>query len=184
MAGESEHRYDYVIAGGGSAGCVVASRLVAEFSARVLLLEAGGAKPSRLLGMPAGYMKYLARDTYLTMHKSVPQPQLDGRAPIIPQAKLLGGGSAVNAMVYIRGQAEDYDGWDRALGQGSGWGFRDLLPHFKRQEENDHLGGEFHGTSGPLKVSHLGHHDEVSRTFIRAVQALGVPYNPDFNGAR
>ncbi|MBA3517089.1 MAG: GMC family oxidoreductase N-terminal domain-containing protein [Rhizobiales bacterium] len=184
MAGESEHRYDYVIAGGGSAGCVVASRLVAEFSARVLLLEAGGAKPSRLLGMPAGYMKYLARDTYLTMHKSVPQPQLDGRAPIIPQAKLLGGGSAVNAMVYIRGQAEDYDGWDRALGQGSGWGFRDLLPHFKRQEENDHLGGEFHGTSGPLKVSHLGHHDEVSRAYIRAVQALGVPYNPDFNGAR
>ena len=183
MAGTGQ-RYDYIVAGGGSAGCVVASRLVAEFGARVLLLEAGGAKPSLLLGMPAGYMKYLARDTYLTMHESVPQPQLDGRAPIIPQAKLLGGGSAVNAMVYIRGQAADYDGWDRYLGQGSGWSFRDMLPHFKRQEENDHLGGEFHGTSGPLKVSHLGHHDEVSRAYVKAVQALGIPYNPDFNGAR
>src|SRR5688572_10268905 len=177
LAGQS---YDYVIAGGGSAGCVVASRLVGEFGARVLLLEAGPAKASPLMAMPAGYMKFLARDTYLTMHKSVPQPQLDGRAPIIPQAKLLGGGSSVNAMVYIRGQAADYDAWDRYLGQGSGWAYRHLLPHFKRQEDNDQLGGEFHGVSGPLKVSHLGHHSEVSRAFVKAVQELGLPYNPDF----
>ena len=177
-------RYDYVIAGGGSAGCVLATRLVGEFGARVLLLEAGPARASPIMAMPAGYMKFLARDTYLTMHKSVPQPQLDGRAPIIPQAKLLGGGSAVNAMVYIRGQAADYDAWDRYLGQGSGWSYRDLLPHFKRQEDNDQLGSEFHGVSGPLKVSHLGHHSEVSRAFVKAVQELGLPYNPDFNGAR
>jgi choline dehydrogenase len=176
--------YDYVIAGGGSAGCVVASRLVGEFGARVLLLEAGPARGGRLLSMPAGYMKYLARDTYLTMHRTVPQPQLDGRAPIVPQARLLGGGSAVNAMVYIRGRAADYDGWDRYLGQESGWSYRDLLPHFRAQEDNDHLAGEFHGIGGPLKVSHLGHHSEVSRAFVKAVQTLGLPYNPDFNGAR
>jgi choline dehydrogenase len=177
-------RYDYVIAGGGSAGCVVASRLVGEFGARVLLLEAGPARAGPLMAMPAGYMKYLARDTYLTMHKAAPQKQLDGRAPIIPQAKLLGGGSAVNAMVYIRGQPADYESWDRYLGQGSGWSFRDMLPHFRRQEGNDHLGGEFHGVDGSLKVSHLGRHDDVSRAFIGAVQALGYPYNSDFNGPR
>ncbi len=103
-------------------------------------------------------MKFLASDAYLTMHQAVPQPQLDGRAPIIPQARLLGGGSAVNAMVYMRGQAADYDGWDRYLGQGSGWSYADLLPHFKTQEDNDHLAGDYHGVGGPLKVSHLGHH--------------------------
>lgn len=129
-------RFDHVIVGGGSAGCVVASRFVAEFGARVLLLEAGRAKPSRLLGMPAGYMKY--RPPYLPDDAQVGATAAARRArAVIPQAKLLGGGSAVNAMVYIRGQAADYDRWDRTLVQGSGWSYRDLLPHFKRQEDND-----------------------------------------------
>ncbi|GEO18217.1 sorbose dehydrogenase [Microvirga aerophila] len=175
-------RFDYIIVGGGSAGCVVASRLVAEHGARVLLIEAGPRKTSRILAMPAGYMKFLARDTYLTMHEMVPQPQLEGRAPIVPQAKVLGGGSAVNAMVYIRGQAEDYDAWDEALG--GGWSYKDLLPHFIRQEGNDHLGKPYHGVSGPLKVSHLGQHSAMSRAFVQALQEKGVPYSSDFNGAR
>ena len=128
-------------------------------------------------------MKFLASDAYLTMHQAVPQRQLDGRAPIIPQARLLGGGSAVNAMVYMRGQAADYDGWDRYLGQGSGWSYADLLPHFKTQEDNDHLADAYHGVGGPLKVSHLGHHCTMSRAFVKTMQGLGVPYNPDFNGA-
>ena len=179
----ASQRFDYIIVGGGSAGCVVASRLVAEHDARVLLIEAGPRKVSRILAMPAGYMKFLARDTYLTMHKVVPQPQLEGRAPIVPQAKVLGGGSAVNAMVYIRGQAEDYDSWDEALG-GAGWSYEDLLPHFIRQEGNDHLGKPYHGVGGPLKVSHLGQHSAMSRAFVQALQEKGVPYNPDFNGAR
>jgi len=178
----SQH-FDYIIVGGGSAGCVVASRLVAEHEARVLLIEAGPRKVSRILAMPAGYMKFLARDTYLTMHKVVPQPQLEGRAPIVPQARVLGGGSAVNAMVYIRGQAEDYDSWDETLG-GAGWSYEDLLPHFIRQEGNDHLGKPYHGVSGPLKVSHLGQHSAMSRAFVQALQEKGVPYNSDFNGAR
>ena len=119
--------YDYVIVGGGSSGCVVASRLAAETQARILLLEAGPRKGSRILDMPAGYMKFLARDTYLTMHRTVPQTQLDGRDLIIPQARVLGGGSAVNAMVYMRGQRADYDEWDDMLGN-AGWSYRDLLP--------------------------------------------------------
>jgi len=175
--------YDYIVVGGGSSGCVTASRLVHDHGARVLLLEAGPARGSRLLDMPAGYMKFLASDAFLTMHKAVPQKQLDGRSPIIPQARLLGGGSAVNAMVYMRGQAADYDGWDRDLGQGSGWSYADLLPHFKRQEDNDHLADGYHGTGGPLKVSHLGHHCAMSRAFVKALQEAGYPYNPDFNGA-
>jgi choline dehydrogenase-like flavoprotein len=148
--------YDYIVVGGGSSGCVTATRLVRDHGARVLLLEAGPARGSRLLGMPAGYMKYLAKDTYLTMHRTVPKPQL-------------GGGSAVNAMVYMRGDAADYDGWDRLLG-GAGWSYRDLLPYFRRQEDNDHLNDEFHGCGGPLKVSHLGHHCAMSRAYVRALQ--------------
>ncbi|MBL0402789.1 GMC family oxidoreductase N-terminal domain-containing protein [Microvirga aerilata] len=176
-------RFDYIVVGGGSAGCVVASRLVAEHGARVLLVEAGPRRASRILAMPAGYMKFLARETYLTMHRVIPQPQLGGRAPIVPQAKVLGGGSAVNAMVYIRGQAADYDRWDEALG-GAGWSYRDLLPYFIRQEGNDHLGGPYHGVGGPLKVSHLGQHSAMSRAFVQAMQARGIPYTADFNGAR
>jgi choline dehydrogenase len=176
-------RFDYIVVGGGSAGCVVASRLVAEHGARVLLVEAGPRRASRILAMPAGYMKFLARETYLTMHRVILQPQLGGRAPIVPQAKVLGGGSAVNAMVYIRGQAADYDRWDDALG-GAGWSYRDLLPYFIRQEGNDHLGGPYHGVGGPLKVSHLGQHSAMSRAFVQAMQAKGIPYTADFNGAR
>jgi len=176
-------RFDYIVVGGGSAGCVVASRLVAEHGARVLLVEAGPRRASPILAMPAGYMKFLARDTYLTMHRVLPQKQLGGRAPIVPQAKVLGGGSAVNAMVYIRGQAEDYDGWDEALG-GAGWSYRDLLPYFVRQEGNDHLGAPYHGVGGPLKVSHLGQHCAMSRAFVQAMQKRDVPYTADFNGER
>ena len=175
--------YDYIVVGGGSSGCVTATRLVRDYGARVLLLEAGPRKSPWLIGLPAGYMKYLASDAYLTMHKSAPQPQLDGRAPIIPQARLLGGGSAVNAMVYMRGNSADYDGWDRAIGQGSGWSYRELLPHFRKLEDNDQLADEFHGVGGPLKVSHLGRHDIVSQAYVKTLQQLGYAFNPDFNGA-
>src|SRR5215217_2471288 len=128
--------YDFVIAGGGSAASVTAMRLVREFGYSVLLLERGPAKTARLMAMPAGYMKYLGRDDFLEMHKTVPQPQLGGRAPIVPVAKALGGGSAVNAMVYMRGQAEDYDGWAAGLGNSGEWSYQDMLPHFTGIEHN------------------------------------------------
>lgn len=176
--------YDYIIVGGGSAGCVAATRLVRDHGMRVLLIERGAARGHPILRMPAGYMKFLAREDYLEMHQAVPQPQLDGRAPIVPQARLLGGGSAVNAMVYMRGQPEDYDGWDRFLGGGSGWAHADLLPHFTAMERNLRLGPPLHGTQGTLVVGDPGRIDPMARAYMAAIQTLGVPYNADFNGAQ
>ncbi|KRB55071.1 sorbosone dehydrogenase [Rhizobium sp. Root708] len=180
--------FDYIIVGGGSSACVVAAELVTRGKARVLLLERGPAKANPIMHYPAGYMKFLAKDTYLTMHQTAPQPQLNGRGPIVPQGKVLGGGSTVNAMVYMRGQAADFDRWNKAItGPGSNndgaWSYRDMLPHFKEQEDNDHLGGEYHGVGGPLKISHLGHTSPMTRTYVKTLQGMGIPYNPDFNGA-
>ncbi|WP_137130060.1 GMC family oxidoreductase N-terminal domain-containing protein [Rhizobium sp. FY34] len=180
--------YDYIIVGGGSSACVVAAELVARGRARVLILERGPRKANPIMHFPAGYMKFLAKDTYLSMHQTKPQEQLNGRGPIVPQGKVLGGGSTVNAMVYMRGQAADYDRWNEAVTlPGSvntgAWSYRDLLRYFKAQEDNDHLGGEFHGVGGALKISDLGHTSPMTRTYIKTLQSMGIPYNPDFNGA-
>ena len=181
-------RYDYIIVGGGSSACVVAAKLVREGKAKVLLLERGPAKANPIMHFPAGYMKFLAKDTYLSMHQTKPQPQLNGRGPIVPQGKVLGGGSTVNAMVYMRGQAADFDLWNElATSESSNdgaWSYADLLPYFKEQEDNDHLAGEFHGVGGPLKISHLGHTSPMTRTYVKTLQGMEIPYNPDFNGAR
>jgi len=174
--------FDYVVVGGGSAGCIVAARLVQEGNARVLLLEAGSDEYHPVLKMPAGYMKFLASDKYLTMHQTENQPQLNGRGVIVPQAKVLGGGSTVNAMVYMRGHKQDYADWNSALGnQGVDWSWDALLPHFTAIEDNDHLGAPHHGVSGPMKVSHLGHFSPLSRAYVKTLQELGIPYTPDFN---
>ena len=180
--------YDYIIVGGGSSACVVAARLVRDGKARVLMLERGPRKANPIIHFPAGYMKFLARDTYLSMHQTKPQEQLNGRGPIVPQGKVLGGGSTVNAMVYMRGQAADYDRWNEAVTEpgtnnDGAWSYRDILPYFKAQEDNDHLGGEFHGVGGPLKISDLGHTSPMTRTYVKTLQGMGIPYNPDFNGA-
>ncbi|KQY26972.1 GMC family oxidoreductase [Rhizobium sp. Root482] len=180
--------YDYIIIGGGSSACVVAARLVKDGKARVLMLERGPRKAHPIMHFPAGYMKFLARDTYLSMHQTKPQEQLNGRGPIVPQGKVLGGGSTVNAMVYMRGQAADYDRWNEAVtapgaDNDGAWSYRDILPYFKAQEDNDHLGGEFHGVGGPLKISNLGHTSPMTRTYVKTLQSMGIPYNPDFNGA-
>lgn len=174
--------YDFILVGGGSSACVMAARLV-EAGARVLLLERGPAKANPIMHFPAGYMKFLARDTYLMMHQTEPQPQLSGRAPIVPQGRVLGGGGAVNAMVYMRGQREDYADWNRAIGgDGRGaWDWDDLLPHYMAQEDNDHLGAPFHGVGGGLKISHLAHTSPMTRAWMKTLQAMGVPYTPDFN---
>jgi choline dehydrogenase len=175
-------RYDFILAGGGSSACVAATRLVRDFGCRVLMLERGPARIAPIMRMPAGYMKYLARDDFLEMHETLPQSRLDGRAPIVPQAKVLGGGSAVNAMVYMRGQREDYDAWDAYLGPGAGWSYADVLPHFKTMEHNTKFNNIYHGIDGELLVSDPGSLSDTTQDFLLAAQGMGHPYNPDFNG--
>lgn len=179
--------YDYIIVGGGSAACVAASRLVKDKGARVLIIERGPAKAAGfanfLLSAPAGWMKNIGGSPVVEMHKPVPQEHLNGRAPAVGQAAILGGGSAVNGMVYTRGQHADYDHWDDYLGGGRGWSFADMLPHFRNMEHNHRFNDTWHGVGGPLHVSDVGHTCQLTENYVLAVQGLGVPYNPDFNGA-
>ncbi len=180
--------YDYIIVGGGSAGCVAAWRLVKEKSARVLMLERGPAQApglsKYLLPMPAAWMKGIAGSAVVEMHEPVPQKHLNGRTPKVGQANILGGGTSVNAMVYTRGQAEDYDNWDRYLGGKSGWSYNGMLPHFRNMECNHTFNDAFHGVDGPLHVSDTATKCQITEDYVLAVQGLGVPFNPDFNGAQ
>jgi len=180
----AERQFDFVIAGGGSAASVAAMRLVRDFGFSVLVLERGPRRTNPIMAMPAGYMKYLARDTYLEMHHTVPQPQLGGRGPIVPVAQALGGGSAVNAMVYMRGQREDYDAWAAHLGNTSEWSYADMLGHFRGLEANSRFNDQYHGISGNLRVSEPGHICDTTQDFLLAAQGLGHRYNADFNGER
>jgi len=179
--------FDYIIVGGGSAACVAAWRLVKERQARVLMLERGPARASGLSGfylpMPAAWMKGIAGSEVVEIHEPVPQKHLNGRQPKIGQANILGGGTAVNAMVYTRGQAEDYDNWDRHLATNGKWSYAEMLKHFRALEYNHEFQNEYHGVGGPLHVSGTGAKCQGTEDYILAVQALGIPFNPDFNGA-
>jgi choline dehydrogenase len=177
----STQGYDYIVVGGGSSGCLVSARL-AEAGARVLVLEAGPDDRHPMIRMPAGYVKLLGVERYMWFYKSVPQMHLGGRTPIVPQGRVLGGGSSVNAMVYIRGQAADYERWAEATGE-PGWGYEGLLPYFTGMEDNERLNDRYHGIGGPWKVSDAHHTCELTRAFILAAQGIGLPWNPDFNGA-
>jgi choline dehydrogenase len=177
-------RFDHIVVGGGSSGCVAAARLVGA-GASVLVLEAGHSHRHPLLDMPPGIFKMIKGSKYMRYHKTVPQPHLDGRQHDIPQANVLGGGSSVNAQVYMRGRPSDYDEWDAILrgeNDDPGWGWKDVLPHFRGMEGNNRLLNELHNSEGPLLVSDPGHINDLSRWFVQAVQGLGEPYNSDFNG--
>ena len=178
-------RFDHIVVGGGSSGCVAAARLADEGGARVLLLEAGHSNRHPLLDMPPGIFKMINGSKFMRYHQTEPQDHLDGRVHDIPQGHVLGGGSSVNAQVYMRGRPSDYDEWDDILKGNNdriGWGWSDVLQHFKRMEGNNRLYNDLHGAEGPLLVSDPGHVNEVSRWFVQAVQAMGEPYNSDFNG--
>jgi choline dehydrogenase-like flavoprotein len=172
--------YDYVIAGAGSAGCVLANRLSEDSGVKVLLLEAGGRDLNPFIHMPGGVGKLFGPSVNWRFFTK-PQKHLDNRSIWYPQGKTLGGSSSINAMVYIRGQRQDYDQW-AALGN-EGWSYADVLPYFRKSEDNERLANEYHGQGGPLWVSdQIGPH-ELSRAFVRACQIWGLPYNSDFNGA-
>ena len=176
------HGYDYIIAGGGSAGCVLAHRLSADPAVRVLLLEAGGSDRHPLFHMPAGFAKMTKGIGSWGWH-TVPQKHLKGRVLRYTQAKVIGGGSSINAQVYTRGAAADYDEWARDEGA-SGWSYREVLPYFKRAENNQRFADEFHAYGGPLGVSNPVSPLPICEAFFQAGQELGIPFNPDFNGAR
>ena len=170
--------YDYVIAGGGSAGCVLAARL-SESDAKVLLIEAGYPDTHPYIHVPAGFTK-LSGPRVNWGYRTVPQKHLDNRELWYPQGRTLGGGSSINAMIYTRGQPEDYDSW-AALGA-AGWAYKDVLPYFRKAERNQRFAGPYHGVDGPLAVSDPISPIEITRTFIKAAQQAGLPFNPDFNG--
>ena len=173
--------YDYVIVGAGSAGCVLANRLSEDPAVRVLLIEAGGPDTAREIQMPLAFSKLFKTEADWD-YTTEPVPLLGGRRLYWPRGKVLGGCSSINAMIYIRGHRADYDHW-AALGN-DGWRYDDVLPYFKRAEHNERGADAYHGTGGPLNVADLRSPTPLSHVFVEAAAEIGLPRNPDFNGAR
>ena len=171
--------YDYIIVGAGSAGCVLANRLSEDPSVRVLLLEAGGPDRSLKIKIPAAFPQQF--HTKLDWDFATePEPHVDGRSLYIPRGKALGGSSSMNAMLYVRGRPLDYDGWEA---QGApGWGYADVLPYFKRAEDNVRGASEFHGAGGPLHVAEQRSPRPLSKRLLAASEAAGIPRIADYNG--
>jgi choline dehydrogenase len=173
--------FDYIVVGAGSAGCVLANRLTADGTATVLLLEAGGKDTSPMIHIPVGYAKTLKDPSVNWLYATEADPTSGGRPHVWPRGKVLGGSSSINGLLYVRGQAADYDNW--AQSGCTGWSHADVLPYFKRAEGNERLGGDLHGTDGPLNVSDITDHHPVSDAVIAAGIEAGLPFNDDCNGA-
>ena len=173
-------RYDYIITGAGPAGCVLANRLSEDPAVNVLLLEAGGGDWNPLFHMPAGFAK-MTKGVASWGWETVPQKYMKSRVLCYTQAKVIGGGSTINAQLYTRGNAADYDLWASADGC-EGWDYRSVLPYFKRAEDNQRFADDYHAYGGPLGVSMPVSALPICDAYIRAGQELGIPYNHDFNG--
>ena len=178
---EQPAAFDYIVIGAGSAGCVLASRLTESGRHRVLLLEAGGADRNPWIHIPIGYGKLFTDPKVNWLYQSAPEPELNNRRIMQPRGKVLGGSSSINGLVYIRGQKQDFDQW-RQLGN-AGWSYEDVLPYFKRAEDQQRGPDEFHGVGGPLSVSDQVEPHEICDAFIAAAGETGIPRNDDFNGA-
>jgi choline dehydrogenase-like flavoprotein len=173
--------FDYIVVGGGSGGCVLAARLSEDPTASVALLEAGGPNDGVLNRVPTGAAVHIMRRNACNWaFSTVPQAGLGGRIGYQPRGRGLGGSSAINAMVYLRGQPEDYDEW--SAGGAAGWSWREVLPYFLRSENNERGASAWHGAGGPLNVADLRSPHPFAARFIEAAQQAGLPRNDDFNG--
>jgi len=179
--GSDPLEFDYIIVGAGSAGCVLANRLTADGKHSVLLLEAGPEDSHLWIHIPLGYGRLFKEKAVNWMYQTEPEPGLNGRNVFQPRGKVLGGSSSINGLLYVRGQHEDYDRW-RQHGN-LGWGFDDVLPYFKKAEDQTRGADDFHGVGGPLPVSDWRHADPLSAAFVDAAAEVGFPKNSDFNGA-
>ena len=171
--------YDYIIVGGGSAGCTLAARLSEMADAKILLLEAGPQDTNVYIHLPMGFAK-MTSGNLLWGYETAPLKHANNRTSVYPQARVLGGGSSINAEIYTRGCPEDYDYWAADLGC-AGWAWNDLKPYFIKSEGNMRLGGTEHGTEGPLGVSDLPTPSPLSLAYVQGCMDIGMPFNPDFN---
>ena len=177
-----DQEFDYIIVGAGSAGCVLANRLSADPANRVLLLEAGGSDMNPWIHIPVGYFKTMHNPATDWCYMTEPDEGIASRRLQWPTGKVLGGSSSLNGLLYVRGQAEDYDRWAAELGN-PGWSFAEVLPYFKKSEDQERGADEYHGVGGPLKVSDLRLRRPIADYFFEAATQVGIPINEDYNGA-
>jgi choline dehydrogenase len=178
---QNSETFDYIVVGAGSAGCVLASRLTASGRYRVLLLEAGPDSRHPWLHIPLGFGRLFNNRRFNWCYETEPQPGCHNRRVIAPRGRVLGGSSSINGLIYIRGQAEDFNVW-RQLGN-TGWSFEEVLPYFRKAEDNERGADQFHGVGGPLAVSDLCDRHPLAEAFVEAAVQCGHPRNEDFNGS-
>jgi choline dehydrogenase len=173
--------FDYIIVGAGSAGCVLANRLSGNPRVSVLLVEAGGSDRHPYIAAPAGFLKTFTDARFNWCFTTEPGADINNRPVYFPRGKVLGGSSAINGHLYVRGQARDYDTWAQ-LGN-RGWSYEEVLPYFRKSEDRSTGADLFHGSGGPQHVSDIDERHPICEAFIAGAEEIGVPRNDDYNGA-